>query len=376
MKRRRLKITIPLLLLLSFGFSYPSDVSFEKLLEEIFSVPAPSGYEHFMVKKIQEHLPQGLFMEKDNLGSLYLTMGKGTKSLSLLAPMDEVGYIVSGINEEGYLRLDRVVPAPHRLYDSFHLGQPMLIWTEKGAVSGVVALPSTHILTREGREQLQNFSLDLAYLDIGATSPQEVKRKGVRMLDAVTPFPEFTRLAGEKIAGASLGNKMCTALLLHTAGKTDAAKLNKQTTFVWMAQTKFFARRSRPRAALGALRVKRNLNPKSVLIISAVPVERDSQEGPSLGKGPVLVYPGETQGSLPPLQGELLWLEHNKKIQLQEFPDFESSLMSPFLSEEGEVLILGIPVLFSSTPVEIVDFKDVLELEKILSILLDEGVVK
>ena len=376
MKRRRLKITIPLLHLLFVGFSYPSDVSLEKLLEENFFVPAPSGYEHFMVKKIQEHLPQGMFTEKDNLGSLYLIMGKGAKSLALLAPMDEVGYIVSGINEEGYLRLDRVVPAPHMLYDSFHLGQPMLIWTEKGAVSGVLAIPSTHILSREGRQQLQRFSLDQAYLDIGAQSKAEVNKKGVRMLDAVTPLPEFTRLARDRIAGASLGNKICAALLLHQAKKTDAAKLDKQTTFVWMAQTKFFARRSRPRAALGALRVRRNLNPKSVLIVGTVPVERGNQEGPSLGKGPVLAYPGETQGRIPDLQGEIMWLEFNKVIQLQKFPNFESSLMSPFLSEETEVLTLGLPVLFPSTPVEIVDLKDVQALEKLLSILLDEGVKK
>jgi putative aminopeptidase FrvX len=193
------------------------------------------------------------------------------------------------------------------------------------------------------------------------------------MLDAVTPFPEFTRLAEERIVGASLGNKICSALLLHLAGKTDVTELDKQTTFVWMAQTKFFARRSRPRAALGALRVKRDLNPKSVLIVGLVPVERGSQEGPSLGKGPVLAYPEEKKLNL---WGEIKWIAFNKKIPLQEFPDFESSLMSPFLSEDTDVLTLGLPVLFPSTPAEIVDLKDVQALEKLLSHFLDEGVVK
>ena len=373
MKRRRLKIIIPLFLLFFIGFSYPAEISFEKLLEEIFYVPSPSGYEQFMVKKIQGHLPQGLFTETDNLGSLYLTAGKEIQSLALLACMDEVGYIISGINEEGYLRLDRVVPAPHPLYDSFHLGQPMLIWAEKGAVSGVLALPSVHILSREGRQQLQRFSLDQAFLDIGVRSKGEVKKKGVRMLDAVTSFPELTRLAGEKIAGASLGNKICSALLLHLAGKTDAAKLDKQTTFVWMAQTKFLSRRSRPRAALGALRVKRNLNPKSVLIVGIVPVERGSQNGLSLGKGPVLAYP-EKKNSM--LMEEIERMARQNGIQLQHFSGFESSLMSPFLSEDTDVLTLGLPVLFPSTPVEILDFKDILALKKLLSSLLNEGVIK
>lgn len=188
------------------------------------------------------------------------------------------------------------------------------------------------------------------------------------MLDAVTPFPEITRLAGDRIAGASLGNKICSALLLHVAGKTDAAKLYKQTTFVWMAQTKFLSRRTRPRSGLGALRVKKNLNPKSVLIVGLVPVERGNQEGPSLGKGPVLAYPGEEHSKL---WGEIKWIEFNKGIQLQEFPGFESSLMSPFSSGETDVLTLGLPVKFSSTPVEVLDLKDILALEKLLSGLLE-----
>ena len=71
-----------------------------------------------------------------------------------------------------------------------------------------------------------------------------------------------------------------------------------------------------------------------------------------------------------------MWLEFNEVIQLQEFPNFESSLMNPFLSENTEVLTLGLPVLFPSTPVETVDLRDILALEKLLSILLDEGVIK
>ncbi|MQY57139.1 hypothetical protein GH140_02970, partial [bacterium] len=213
MKKRGLKIVIPLLLFFFFGISYSAEIPLEKLLEEVFSVPSPSGYEQIMAKKIQNYLPQGLAAERDNLGSLYVTAGKGTQRIALLACMDEVGYIVSGVNEEGYLLLDRVVPAPHPLYDSFHVGHPMLIWTEKGAVSGVMAIPSVHILSREGRQQLQSFSLDQAFLDVGVQSKEEVKEKGIRMLDAVTPFLDLTRLAGDRISGFSLGNKTCSALL-------------------------------------------------------------------------------------------------------------------------------------------------------------------
>jgi len=368
MKRRRLVIVIPLLLFLLAGFSYPEEISFETLLEEIFSVPSPSGYEHFMTRKIQQYLPQGLAAEKDNLGSLYMTAGIGNQPLTLLACVDEVGYIVSGINEEGYLLLDRVVPAPHQIYDSFHVGHPMLVWTDKGAVSGVMAIPSVHILSREGRQQLQSFSLDQAFLDIGARSKNEVTEKGVRMLDAVTPVPELTRLTGDRIAGSSLGSKTCSALLLHLAGKIEVRKPTQKTTFIWMAQTKFLARGSRPRAAMGALRAKMNLNPENVLIIDVIPVERSGQSEISLGKGPVLAYP-EKSGSK--LREKIEEIAKQNGIPLQYLPGFESSLMSPFSSGETDVLTLGLPVKFPSTPVEVLDLKDILALEKLLSGLLE-----
>lgn len=368
MKRRGLVIVIPLFLFLFIGFSNPAEIPFETLLEEIFSVPSPSGYEHFMTKKIQQYLPQGLATEKDNMGSLYFTAGKGEQPLVLLACMDEVGYIVSGMNEEGYLLLDRVVPAPHQIYDSFHMGHPMLVLTEKGAVSGVVAIPSVHILSRERRQQLQSFSLDQAFLDIGARSKSEVTEKGVRMLDAVTPVPELTRLTRDRIAGSSLGNKTSSALLLYLAGKIEVGKLAQETTFIWMAQTKFLARGSRPRAAMGALRVKMNLNPENVLIIGVIPVERAGQSEISLGKGPVLAYP-EKSGSK--LREKIEKIAKQNGIPLQHFPGFESRLMSPFSSGETDVLTLGLPVKFSSTPVEVLDLKDIQALEKLLSGLLE-----
>jgi putative aminopeptidase FrvX len=368
MKKRGFVIIIPLFIFLLIGFSYTEEISFEALLGEIFSVPSPSGYEHFMTRKIQQYLPQGLIAEKDNMGSLYLTAGKGNQPLTLLACMDEVGYIVSGINEEGYLLLDRVVPAPYQIYDSFHVGHPMLVWTEKGAVSAVMAIPSVHILSREGRQQLQNFSLDQAFLDIGARSKNEVKEKGVRMLDAVTPVPELTWLTGDKIAGSSLGSKTSSTLLLYLAGKIEAGKLAQETTFIWIAQTKFLARGSRPRAAMGALRVKMNLNPENVLIIDVIPVERSGQSEVSLGKGPVLAYL-EKSGSK--LREKIEEIAKQNGIPLQHLPGFESSLMSPFSSGETDVLTLGLPVKFPSTPVEVLDLKDILALEKLLSGLLE-----
>lgn len=368
MKRKWFEIFIPLFLFLLLSHSYPSEPSIEKLLEEIFSIPSPSGYENAMVKKIQQILPRKFSKRQDNLGSLYFTFGKGKPRLAILASMDEIGYFVSGINSEGYLLLYRAVPAPHLLYDSFHQGHPMMVWTKNGSLPGVLSLPSVHILSRERRAELQRFfSLDHAYLDIGARSEEEARKKGVEILDAVTTWPELTKLAGEKKAGRSLGSKTFCSVLLAIGSELSSKKLSKQTTLVWMAQTKFQYRGTRPRAAMGALRVKNVLDVDKVVVLDIVPIDRESQYELSLGKGPVLIQPKKEKSEF--IQ-KIEEIAGKKSIPLQYQPEFQSTLMNPFLSGDKEVITLGLPVKFSSTLVEIVDFKDVEALEKLLYSLL------
>jgi len=362
MKRKRFEILIALFFFLSH--SSPSMSSVEKLLEEIFSIPSPSGYENAMVEKIQQVLPRGFSRQQDNLGSLYFTFGKGKPRLAILASMDEIGYFVSGIDSQGYILLDRAVPAPHQLYDSFHQGHQMIVWTGNGSVPGVLSLPSVHILSRERRAELQGFfSLDSAYLDIGARSEEEVRKKGVEVLDAVTTWPELTKLAEEKKAGRSLGNKTFCSLLLALGREFSTKELYKETTLVWMAQTKFQHRGSRPRAAMGALVAKNKLQADKVIILDVVPVDRESQHELSLGSGPVLVKPGKARSELIETIEEIAG---KKDISLQHQPGFQSTLMNPFLSGDKEVVTLGLPVKFASTLIEIVDFKDVQALEKLL----------
>ncbi len=61
----------------------------ENLLEEMFSVPSPTGYEEPMVEKIIKLLPQECTTERDNMGSLYLHLGKREPRMTFLSDMDE-----------------------------------------------------------------------------------------------------------------------------------------------------------------------------------------------------------------------------------------------------------------------------------------------
>jgi putative aminopeptidase FrvX len=195
-----------------------------RLVEKLFLIPSPTGYEHLMVQEIKGTLPAKTEFSQDNLGSLYMAPAAGSPRMAVLTGMDEIGYAVSGITDEGFLTLDRGVRPPHSLYDIYQVGHPVRIWTRKGRVDGVWALPSSHTLSRARRMTLwQELDLDHAYIDIGSGSREAVVLRGVAYLDPVTPEAFIHALAGNQLSGPALGTKACVALVLDLAGNAENA---------------------------------------------------------------------------------------------------------------------------------------------------------
>jgi putative aminopeptidase FrvX len=370
MDKRIVSVALSLLALFLAAGLDAEESSLSRLAETLFIVPSPTGYEWRMAEIIEGNLPAGYITRQDNMGSLYAGTEKKGSRLAVCTPMDEAGYFVSGINPDGYLRLDKPVSGPD-LIDSYHLGHPMMVWTERGPVEGVLALPSLHILSPEMRRELEaGPGLEFAYLDIGASSESEAREKDVSMLDAVTPWRELARLAGGKLAGYSLGLKYCAALVLDLA-KNRSPSQNPDLTFVWMAQTKFPLRRSRPRSALGALCASRELESESnVIVVDIFPCDAESERKITIGNGPVLAYSGKKGARI----GEKARILAQKNgFPLQIVPDYGSSVMNPFMPTHEEVIGLLLPVKFSDTPAETIDTRDADILRSLLLALLDEG---
>ena len=364
---KKLRIGIILILFVFSFFLQANSDDVEQILSEIFSVASPTGYEDSMVSTIQKLLPTDLSFEKDSLGSLYLSLGDGGEHLAVLTGIDETGYFVSGFDSRGFLNLDRVVSPSTPLFDSFQFGHPMTVWTSAGPISGVLALPSLHIISREMRSDLQKvFSLENALVDIGVRSKNEAQARGIEMLDPVTPLARITRLAGDRKSGPSMGTKVCTTLLLEVADNLLRTTVGQKTTFVWMAQTKYPARRSRPRAGLGAVLAKKNLSASNILVVGIYPMDNQVENHVSLGGGPVLVRSDDSDSELNKV---IIDAASSSGIPLQNVNNFVPMILAPFLSEKN-VSGIFLPVKFSDTPNEVVDFRDVRSLVKLISSLL------
>ncbi len=344
--------------------------SLEQRIEQLFALPSPTGFEHPMVQGIREQFSDQAIFSFDNLGSLYLAAFSGSARMALVVGMDEIGYVVSGITEQGYLRLDRGVNPGHNLYDTYQFGHPVKVWTQKGPVNGVWALPSSHTLSSERRRNImQEFTLDHGFIDIGVSSLNEAAQRGVAFLDPVTPAADIHALTGRKISGPALGTKACAALLLDLAIAAEKMPSLQDAEFVWMAQTKLVRRTEGLSVAVGALRARKDITAPKVILIDIYPCTEGEGETVLPGNGPVLA--GPEAGSI--------WMEQIKKtalemnIPLQATAGSPRATLIPFLDEALEAAALLIPVKFSVTPSEVVWLSDLEAAQRLVLAVVNSG---
>ena len=125
----------------------------------------------------------------DNMGNLIaLKKGTGDKRVMLSAHMDEVGFIVSGANDNGYLEFKTVGGIDTRVI----LSKKVLIGKNK--IPGVIGMKAIHLQKKSERDSLPEVR-DL-YIDIGAKDKDEALEK-VKLGDYIA-FDTNAELLGEE----------------------------------------------------------------------------------------------------------------------------------------------------------------------------------
>ncbi len=171
-------------------------------LKEFVETPSVSGYEQQLIEKIRAKLA-AFHPVVDNLGDVIVTIGSGAPRRLIVTPIDEPGFVVSGITADGYLRLQRLPQAGNLppIFNALYSAQPVKIRTASGKwIDGVVAGISVH-LHRAGENTPSSSDIENMYVDIGASSAAEARKAGVDILSPVAINRQLGDLAQEKIYG-------------------------------------------------------------------------------------------------------------------------------------------------------------------------------
>jgi putative aminopeptidase FrvX len=137
--------------------------------------------------------------------------------------LDEPGYVVGNISDDGYLRLRRegTGRATSPLFDQQIEGQRVTVWGRRGGIPGVVAVRSVHLTRGRAGGPDQPFTVDDAWVDVGATSRAQAESLGILLLSPVALTKRPIRYGSNDglLAGPFVGRRAaCAALVLAASG--------------------------------------------------------------------------------------------------------------------------------------------------------------
>jgi putative aminopeptidase FrvX len=191
------------------------------LVNRLSMMTAVSGYESAIADSVQRLLPG---TTRDRLGNVILTLGTGEPRRLVYCGLDEPGYVVGNITDDGYLRLRREGSGRDTspLFDQQIEGQRVTVWGRRGGIPGVVAVRSVHLTRGRSAAADQPFTVDGAWVDVGATSRAQAESLGILLLSPVALTKRPTRYGPNDglIAGPFVGRRAaCAALIDAVADK-------------------------------------------------------------------------------------------------------------------------------------------------------------
>src|SRR5947199_8263101 len=201
------------LFLLSAGPSVRlSAQSVDDLAVRFAAMTAVTGLEQAMTDTLLTLLPGS---NPDRAGNVTLSRGSGTPRRLVACALDEVGYVVGNITPDGYLTLRRVGAPPTPLFDQQLEGERVTVFGVRGAVPGIGAVRSVH--RTRGRVGPRSpdpvFTVDNAYVDVGAAAAAEARALGIDVLSPVSLAQRPPRYGDRLPAAAGAGRRARRARL-------------------------------------------------------------------------------------------------------------------------------------------------------------------
>ena len=231
--RERLRVLLTSAVLVVIGPSdvaarQPGEPAAARLLEATVTMARTSsvvGREAQAAEQVRALLA-GLDVQTDSLGNVTVEIGSGSPARLLAVPLDEPGYVVTRIQDDGFLRITPVGQSyrgalAHQALE----GNEISVVTGTGLVPGAVGVPSAHLLSfaLTPTSEADPFAWQDAYVDIGASSGGEAAALGVRLMNTLTLIKRPSVLAGNLVAAPSVQVKAAAVALAEAAHRiTDA----------------------------------------------------------------------------------------------------------------------------------------------------------
>ncbi len=207
-----------------------------KLLESYCAIEGMSRYEDKVADALKKNTKSaGFKYSRDGMGSLIMNKKGATKGpkIMIAAHMDEVGYIVQDIQQNGQIRLSMVGGVwSHTVVGA----SAKLIASNGKEYRGIFGHTSIHILEREKVEK--TMKLKEMFIDCGFENKKEAEKAGIEPGDRVyMEANQFTMGSkNEYVVGKSMDNRAGVTIIDQVVNKLKDTKIKNDLYVVGTVQ--------------------------------------------------------------------------------------------------------------------------------------------
>jgi len=175
-------------------------------LFDLLNTPSPTGFETLGQRVWADFVrPHADRVENDAYGTAWSTIdgtdgGEGPH-LMLDAHVDEIGFMVRHITDEGFIYVNRIGGSDRAIAR----GLRVRILGDDGAVLGVVGNTAIHIRDRDNEKIPKVHEL---FIDIGASSAEAVAERGIRVGHPMVFDVEARELTSRRITARAIDNRL------------------------------------------------------------------------------------------------------------------------------------------------------------------------
>lgn len=327
-------------------------------LQPLIEAYGVSGHEAPVRDAIAKALPSWAKPQVDERGNLSVTFGRGGRPLVFVAHMDEVGFELTGIAEDG----SASVRARGGMYLSLYEAHPMVVMTPKGRVPAVMAPRRGYAAGRTSQPTIEDLSLYF-----GTDSAASTRALGVDAGQSATIEKTFAPLGFGRAAGRSMDDRAGCAALLLALRQVDPAAVENTVTFAWVVEEE-------TGLAGATFMAERGASPHTVFAIDTFvsndsPADTRRLASARLGQGAVLRGMDSRTLVRAEVIDRIVAIARDGKIPLQIGVTSGGTDASAFSATGAIDVGLSWPGKYSHSPVEVLDRRDLAALAQLIAAL-------
>ncbi len=347
-----------------------------QLLTELTQAHGCSGCEYPVRNIIRSELKSNLATDKS--GSIIHTLkGKySTPVIMIEAHMDEVGFMVQQITDEGFIKF---IPMGGWSPNTLLAQRVRILGNDRHETLGVIAAKPPHFLKKE--DQNRAISIQEMYIDVGAKNFDEVNASyGINIGDTIVPESSITPLRNpDLLMSKAFDNRVGVSLAIHAAQSIKKTNHPNLISVVGCVQEEVGTR--------GVKTALELVNPDAAIVLEGPPADdiigaEDEGHQGVLGNGPQIRLVDSSAILNRPFSNFVMKVaeEHNIPYQVAVRRSGGTDAKIIQWHRLGiPTIVLGVPARYIHTHNSIININDYINAMKLLVEVtkqLNESVVK